>query len=361
MLMLKCRGCGAPLPTRFFRRWNDDGTSVIRFSANGNRVCHMESAEFCALVEGVSSRIGRPIDDFVIEGQRKATRSTIDDILDIAWGFPGWLGRTRLGHPFEMKVTLDAGRSLGYGVTEIVENRRGSLIRARLKHPYCVPMAVGSLWGMFESHHNVTAAAHWKLDGEQVDITVEKVSDGMTWEELDRFALRKQATIPGNVEFDRCPRCGVPREVTRALVWEPDRGLILNRRTGRREMTVVVEAVNAVIREVAQEVGDFIPQMIAEIEQDYIADVTFLDTLPNTSHEYRVLLQELSALGMGNPVEVTKEADVLTVRIDNPFCEPILAGRVAGYYRALEGVSTVSSWTPDAEGYTIIQAWPAEL
>lgn len=359
MLMSKCRGCGAPLSTRLFRQWNDDGTSTARFSATGNRVCHMDCEEFAALVEGISQRLGHPIDRIVAEGQRKAARSTIEDVLARGRGILGWLGRTRMFHPLEMKITLDAGRNLGYGVAEVLEDRRGRRLRARLREPYCPPMAAGNLWGMFESHNNVTADADWRLEEGAVEVTVEKVSDGVTWDDPFRFALLKMATVRGDVRFDRCDRCGTPREVTRALRWESEAGMIFNRASGRRQMTVMVEAINAIIRELTEEIGDYVPQMVAEIEQDYIADAMCIDAMPGTPHDYRALLDDLCILGMGNPVEISKEGDVLTVRIDNPFCEPLLAGRIAGSYRALEGVPTMSTWTPDIDGYTIVQAWPA--
>jgi hypothetical protein len=81
--------------------------------------------------------------------------------------------------------------------------------------------------------------------------------------------------------------------------------------------------------------------------------------LPNTVREYQMLLDQMRVKGLGNPVEVRKEGDVLTVRIDDPFCEPILAGKVAGYYQVLERTPVQVTWTPADEGYTVIQAWPS--
>jgi hypothetical protein len=66
----------------------------------------------------------------------------------------------------------------------------------------------------------------------------------------------------------------------------------------------------------------------------------------------------MTVFGQVNPVEVTKEGVLLTVRVDNPFCEPLIAGRIAGLYQAVEKVETNVIWSPGTNGYTVVQAWP---
>jgi hypothetical protein len=258
-----------------------------------------------------------------------------------------------------MKAMVEVGVGLGQGFTEILERRKGEQVRFRVRHPYCVPLLVGDLWGMFEALNNVTAEATWVEEGDSVTVTLEKVRDGIVWEEPHKLALKKMPTLPGEVNYDCCPLCDIPREFTRAIEWDLERGIVTNRATGRREVTIIVEAINAIIRELTVEAGEAVPQMLCEIEQDYVVGVLGDVTVPGTISDYRMLLGEMRALGMGNPVEVLKEADLLTVRIETPFCEPLLAGKVAGYYQVLEGALPQVSWTPGEAGYTVIQAWPA--
>ncbi|MBU4489290.1 MAG: hypothetical protein KKE79_01505 [Actinobacteria bacterium] len=358
MSVIRCRECGGPIYTRIFRRWNSDGTVTGRLSS-GVRICHIEAGEVCAMVEGVSARIGYPIDRIVVEGERKASRNITCETLSAGRGLLGIIGRSWGGSPVSLKISLAISRSVGFGAPEVLKYIRGRELKLKVQNPFCVPIVVGDLWGNFEALHRITAEASWEEEPGAVTINMVKVRDEMVEEYPDRLSLQKMATLPGDVGFDRCRRCGIPREVTGSIEWDLDAGVVTSRVTGRREVTVMVEGVNAVISELTGELGDEIPGMVQQVEQEYVAGKMEGSRLPDTTREYGVLLDELRVMGMGNPVEVEKEGERLKVRINNPFCEPLLAGRVGGYYKALEGVTPLVTWTPDEEGYTVIEANPA--
>ena len=355
----RCRECGAPLYSRLFRTWNDDGTVTGRF-ASGSRVCHIECDEITAVIEGVSERIGYPIDRIVIEGERKAIRRIADNILSTGKGIAGLFGRSWAGAPVALKVTLDVGRTVGHAVPEILEYKRGELLRLKLEHPYCIPLVVGDTWGAFEALHNITVEAHWEESDDAVVVELVKVKEGMVWEEPLRLQLERMATLPGDAKFDRCPRCGIPREVTETMEWDIEHGMVKNRLTGRREVTIVVESINAVLRELEQELGEEIPGMVQEIVAGYVAGTIDPDeALDLKVAGYRAALDPLRARGMGNPVEAEMRDGTLTVVIDNPFSAALLAGRVAGIYQALEGVRAAASWAVHPEGYLVVTVSPA--
>ncbi len=359
MLKTRCRACGAPKVVGTFGRWNTDGTITSRFSKKAVRACFVECEEARSLIDGISARIGFPIDRIVAEGERKANRRVVGAFLSTGGGLFNPLARSRIGVPFAIAATQAIATGLGHGMTELLEHRRGQRIRVRVHRPYSVPLIAGDLWGTYEAYFTMTASATWELEGDAVVITIEKAQDSMVWVDPLRLNLENKATSPGEVELDRCSRCGVPLEMTRTVSWDTGSGIMVNRLTGRREITIIVEALNAVIRELTEELGEEVPRMVSEIERDYVAGVMGGIPMPNTTREYKMLLGEMCVLGHGNPVEVSKEAGVLSVRIDSPFCEPVLAGRVAGYFQVLEGVRAEATWTPGDEGYTIIKALPA--
>lgn len=358
MLKNRCRECGAPIYTRLFRRWNSDGTVTGKFST-GIRICHIEAGEICALVDGISGRIGYPIDRIVVEGDRKAARSITSETLSAGRGLLGLMGRSWGGSPVSLNISLSISRSVGYGFPEVLEHQRGKRLVLEVKKPFCVPIVVGDLWGNFEALHMITARAEWKEEPESVIIELDKVHDGMDEEYPGRLELQKMATLSGKVEFDRCPRCDIPREVSSTINWDLERGIVTNRKTGRREVTIMVEAVNAVIAELTDELGDEIPSIIEEIEKDYVASAVPESPDYYAGGSYEELLRDLTIKGMGNPTDVAREGNRLIVRVDNPFCPPILAGKVAGYYKALEGVEPSVNWTPDVKGFTEIEVVPA--
>lgn len=359
MLLRRCRSCGAPRVFRLFGRWNPDGTITAKAYNDILRVAFVEYGEINGLIDGISTRIGFPIHRIVAEGERKANRSSTDELLSSFGGILRLLSHSFLGAPFAVGITIDLAKGLGHGRAEVIEHRRGKEIRVRIVDPYSVPLAAGDLWGTYEAHFIMTASAYWENEPGAVVITIEREQDKMVWDDPTRLALKKMPTQPGSIEYERCPRCGVPTQMTDAITWDTDKGIIRNKVTGRREVMIVVETINAVIRELTGELGDDIPKMVCEIEQDYMTGVLG-DNLPQPSPDaYSRLLSGMRLFGQGNPVEVTRDERLLTVRIDNPFCDPILAGKVAGCYQALEGVTAEVAWTPSTKGYTMIQAWPA--
>ena len=49
------------------------------------------------------------------------------------------------------------------------------------------------------------------------------------------------------------------------------------------------------------------------------------------------------------------------MRIENPFSEELLAGRVLGFYRALLGDPAEIKWTPDTEGFMFVKVFRPEM
>ena len=354
----RCRDCGAPFYPRLFRQWNDDGTVTARH-AGTNRVCHIESEALCAIIDGMSERIGYPIDRVAIEGQRKATRRLTDDMMSAGRGAVGFITRSRAGSGLATDVILGVGRTAGHGRPQTIEYHRGESMRLKVEDPYCIPMVVGDAWGSFESVHNVTAEAAWQSGPDWVEIELKKVRDGMVWEDPLRFQVERIARLPGDVHYERCARCRIPTEVTRALSWELESGRVTNKVTGRREATVIVESVNAVLRELQSELGDEVPFMVQDILKEYTADGIDAATASEIrSAGYRSALDHLRVRGMGNPVKATCFRGDLTIRIDNPFSGVILAGMIRGVYRAVEGVEGRCEWAIHPDGYMVVSVSP---
>jgi len=357
-MAIRCRDCGAPLYPRIFRQWNDDGTVAARFAA-GNRVCHIESDALVAITDGLSERIGYPIDRVAIEGQRKATRRLTDDFMSAGHGVFSHIARSRVGSPLTTDIVLGVGRTAGHGLPEVLEYHRGESLRLEIHDPYCVPLVVGDAWGSFESIHNVTAEAAWSAGPDSVTVELKKVRDGMVWEDPLRFQVERIARLPGDVRYDRCGRCGIPKEVTSSISWDLDRGVVTNKVTGRREATVIVESMSALLLELSSELGDEVPFMVQDILKDYTAESIDPETaMEIRSAGYRRALDHLRVRGMGNPVKASCYKGDLSVRIDNPFSGIFLAGMIRGVYLAVEGVEGRCDWAIHPDGYMVLSTSP---
>ncbi|MHB8895697.1 MAG: hypothetical protein ACYC99_11055 [Candidatus Geothermincolia bacterium] len=355
----RCRDCGAPLYTRFFRRWNEDGTVTARFTED-IRLCQVETGTIAAIIDGLSEKIGYPVDLIAIQGQRKAMRKMGEEFFTMGHGALGYLSRTRLVSNLILKISMGVGLTVGHALPEELEYEPGRLFKVRVRKPYCWQLIVGDVWGGFEALHNVTAEVRYAVEGESLLIRVEKVGEGMVWDDPSRLQLRRMGRINHSAGYERCARCGVPLEVSRRTEWDAENGMVFNRTTGRREATIMVEPLAAMLRELESELGDEIPKMVQEIVTDYTArGIPARAAAAMRSDGYRCTLDKLRTSGMGYPASVEMRRGALTVRIDNPFSGVLLAGIVAGMYAAVEGTKAHAWWACDPKGYLIVEVTPA--
>jgi hypothetical protein len=352
----RCRDCGTPLFARCFRSWNDDGTVTARFTGD-IRICQIETELLDAIFDGLADRIGYPVDRIAIEGQRKAMRRLTEDFFAIGHGLSGAIGRTRTGSRLVARLTVGVAWTVGHALPEDLLYDPGHRFHVRMYKPYSWQLMVGDVWGGFEALHNVTAEAHWEMDGDSLVIEVEKTGDSMVWEDPSRLQLRRMGRLQSDAAYERCGRCGVPLEVPRETEWDIRNGLARNKVTGRREATILVEPLNAMLRELEGELGDEIPIMVQQIATEHTArniPPGVADLLRELG--YRRALEHLRASGMGNPVSVETRNGELTVRVDNPYSGLLVAGAVAGVYQAIEEEEPETWWALDPRGFMIAKA-----
>ena len=350
-----CR-CGAPFYTRLFREWNKDGTSTARFHRD-IRLCHVEDEEINRILTGISEQIGYPIDRIALEGERKAFRAVTYGVLKRGANLLAAPGKTSVGGRQGMKIGLEVGRTVGHGKGRLVEYEPGRRALIEAENVVNTTLGAGDLMGVFEALHDVTADIRVEESGDVLRIELEKVKDGLTWEDMDRLALENRPTRPGRYDFRRCARCGTPLDVTERIKWDVAAGVVTDRRTGVRLATLLATSFNAVIRELEKELGDEIPGMVAELEREYVAESigARLTRMKRTERQYKELMADFPPFGMGNPVEVARGRGRLTAWIDNPFCQPMVAGRIAGLFQAVEEVEPRFEWTSGNEPYVIVE------
>jgi len=347
----RCSYCTAPIYVRLAAKWNDNGTVTGRF-AGSTRVVQIYAAELNHILEGISARIGLDISRVVLEGERKAGVLFSSEIMDRLGGAPRIVAKpfSRWVIAFMVRMTKNAG----LGDSHLSRYRRGKLMVIECESPFNVPVFAGDMLGAFEDFHRTPGDATWEGDDEHVTITISAASDVKHVSE-ERLKPVLPPTLPSDVKFMRCPRCGIPLEVTQRYKFDLKRGLATEFQTGKRIVTVIIDSLNAVFAELESELGDEVKDMIVELEAEYVRDNAPAVTAQADEKAVSVLLDDLRIKGMGNPTQVALLATGgLRVRVDNPFSEELLAGRVLGVFEALCGVKGTVQWTPDTDGFTII-------
>ena len=117
----------------------------------------------------------------------------------------------------------------------------------------------------------------------------------------------------------------------------------------------MIDSLNAVFKELTEELGEEVERMIVDLECEYVRRNATMPAVLEEDRAFEELLSDLRIKGMGNPTEISLADDELLVRIENPFNEELLAGRVLGFYKELLGEPARVKWTPDEEGFMFVK------
>ena len=352
MVLERCGRCGLPVYVRLAAVWNDDGTVTGRF-VHKTRVVQAYCDELDYIIDGISERIGLDISKIVVEGERKAGLAFTDALLGKAHGAAGMVARNPLVMRAVFGFVVRASKNAGFGDLRLVEVKRNRGLRIEITDSFNPAVMAGNILGSVEAYSRRPARVSWEGDARHVVITVEDDPDQVRADE--RLAPRLPVALPGDYSVERCGRCHMPLEVSRRYSFDLARGIAFENGTGRRIVTVMIDSLNAVFDELAEELGDEVRQMIVDLESDYIRENTSMPAAPDENKAFEELLGDLRIKGMGNPTEISLADDELLVRIENPFNEELLAGRVLGFYKELLGEPARVKWTPDEEGFMFVK------
>jgi hypothetical protein len=112
--------------------------------------------------------------------------------------------------------------------------------------------------------------------------------------------------------------------------------------------------VRTVFREMVQELGDEINDLLVDAQREWTVDhvgqlglmeVNGATTPQELEKAYREYLKNMSLYGIGNPVTFTMEDTSIRVKVENPYEAHIIAGTLQGLREALEKSKSSVEWT----------------
>jgi hypothetical protein len=355
MAISSCKRCDTPLAFGKFIMWTGGGT-IAAEKAPDLRLFFIEVDELLNLLSYLSELLGVPIDNILIQSERAIGQELV------AMSLPGALTRFTRSTPdifhrlffakLAVKHMAGYARAMGYGSVTIIEyeGKRRSLVRVR--NPHCLPLIIGDCVGAFQEVLGVNTAVTWKKENGTTLIEFRQ-----TDEKPYQVPINRADFMPGEVDFKRCPACGVPLSVSDNFEWDMLNGIITNRRSAYREVFLSVEGINAIFAEMEKELGDEVPLMVAQRQAELMRERMSKRNLEEEGGIWG-LFEELKLRGMGNPVEVEEAGKQLKVKVENPFNDALVAGRIAGYYEAVEKIKSRVTWVSSDEGYLVIGIEP---
>ncbi|MDI7253452.1 MAG: hypothetical protein QME89_12980, partial [Actinomycetota bacterium] len=336
-LRKKCPSCGVPLFIGRELRWGSDG--VIHLArAPHNRMVLYESNIIDNLFRGIEELIGVSIEHIVIESRRREVRKYIEGVFP-AWirrplvtlnerlsGMPGLKGLARavrgpLGKALAGRV-FEVGRVYGYG-----DSRPGPLWEEGDVHPWRSTVVHNPYSVLFFAAECLASVE--AFEGKDHCVTYRELEEGVYLFEVqpgehpvalrERLARKRYPFKPGELHYDLCPGCGVPREVER-LNWDLDRGIITDTDSGRRMALFGPHAVDAVLQDLEAELGDEVPAAAVEAQRRYVKSRVAGENWRKRGTDF----MHMAALrGLGYVARFEADTEHLSVTLHNA-CMPYL-------------------------------------
>jgi hypothetical protein len=354
----KCKECGFPRLLGKWLKWDDNGTIRQRTSPDF-RVVIMEANFLDDLFGRIERSLGISVHHIVFEAQRSAAKGYIGN----------WLGGMRgklLLLPGAKRLAVQAFNKLailgGSVYSETKDYQPGQYGIARMRNPYSRDLMAAMVVGAFEALEGKPYRHAWKDEGEDLLLSVEAAAQPP--DIAERMYLVFPPTHPGNVKFERCGRCKVPRDI-RYLEWHEDEGKIVDTRRNTRVNFIDGYVPGTVFREFRKELGEAVVPIIIDAQKEYfleyIRELGLLDEAgKRPEYGYHLLLDTLPLYGQGNPVSIIREQNRLEVIVENPYEELLLAGTVAACYQAIESEEPEVSFKTPEEGILQIVVRPAK-
>ncbi len=333
--MERCSGCGVPLLIGRTHRWEKNGVISLKDSPQ-NRMVFFECEVIDEIFRGIEKLIGVPIEHIVMESRSRETRRYVERVYppEIK-GMGGKIDDLPDGEKERLKeairtatqAIIDIGLVYGYGYRTLGDEwERGHPYPWRvttIREPYSVLFAAADSLGSGEV---VEGREMWVRYEEVAKDTyrIETFPGEHPLELKERLKRKRYPFKPGDIEFERCPECGVPRDIG-SREWDPERGVILDPAGGRRMAFFGPLGVDAVFDDLQAELGEAIPDAVIEAVRMYIRDAWSGEEWWRDAEAFRRMI---ALRGLGNLVRFRGDRGGLSLTIENSAIPLPMVGAV---------------------------------
>ncbi len=315
--MRACGGCGVPRRVAAKHIWKDNG--IIETRPIALRGVWMERDLLQGIISRIEKSLGLPIDRIIIDAKRRDARLYVDNMLH---GLAGRLVRLRPVRKAAYSYMIGQAASIGLARAKVLEYRPGEYLLGQATDVYQQAVFTGDVCGCFESVEGIRAKPYGAMMGDAFVLRIEAWPEGP---EEERLELERTPEVEAHVSFRRCGRCGLPEEVS-GWRWDYGRGMVFDGTTGQRIVFIDTGGINAVFRELAAELGEEIPRLIAEETRGFYSGL-FSGTPAGRKPNLRML--EIRGYGVPAATDPDKEQCAAGLRVSNPFNAPMVAGAIA--------------------------------
>ena len=357
--MRKCRDCDFPKKFAKFFDWRSDGTIVSTDrTRTRSQITFLEAGELEGLFKDLTETIGIDIDRIFIQAQKDIGKALY---ANLPIRHMKRVPNNRFVRPqFFARLLVSLIRAdiagLGDGIVSLDDYVAGVTLAVRFKNPVVYPLLVGSAAGIYESIEDMPSSqVTYGLEGGDLVIRLTHGTEAPA--DRERLYLDEVKEGSGPLRYDRCADCGVPLDAAKTFEWDIKRGIIRNRRTGRRDVVVAVQSVNALLRELENELGEDVPQLVYDHQKalsakklegvDVGEPAAFLERRP----------REMALRGLGYPSVFEFDGASLSVEMKNAYNQELYAAKLAAALEKATGKPSTIEWSkrePGLSTYRIV-------
>ena len=130
-----------------------------------------------------------------------------------------------------------------------------------------------------------------------------------------------------------------------AFEWDLEKGIISNRLTGKREVVVAVQALNAMLRELESELGEEIPGILYETQKELERGRLSALSLTEPGLFWTGHLAGLAMHGLGYPLGFEEGERSISVETGNTYNQILYAAKLAAGLERVTGLVTRIEWS----------------
>jgi hypothetical protein len=366
-----CKKCEVPLMISNVLDWRDNGVIGISHSPKARMVFY-ESGNIDNIFRGVEELIGVPIEHIVMERKRRDTRKFMEMVfseeISRSMSFLGGeqMDKVSAVESARLEEMLRSGEDLNKQATAIGTVYGYGDIRFSglwefwdafpwrtqiIRNPYSVIFFSADMLATIEA-----------LEQRDMQVRYERI-----WDELylmsvrpgehpielaERLKRKAYETKPGDISCERCPECNVHLGVARCR-WNLEEGTIIDPDTGRRMVFFDPAAIDTVIEDLEDELGESIPEAVIEAQRRYGKLSMSADHWRRSGYDFKAWA---SLRGLGNITAFKADEKRLTLTIENPSMHlPVVGMAIALYELAWGADSSTHEWHRSDDGDLLIK------
>jgi hypothetical protein len=373
-----CKSCEVPLFISFVGKWEDNGVISCAFLPGGRGIFY-ESDTINTLVEALEKLLGAPVEHILIESIRRDTRGFMENILSSQISESLTLPIEKKGQKApqsdEAKLkeiaelqkqwndqAITIGRVFGYGDVLLGEGwetgDRHPWRTQIIRNPYSIASYAAEAIGTVESFEMRDMWADYELIAEntyRISVYPSNHPIGL-YERLGKKQY-DYPPKPGDIDYERCPECGVPLDIAR-YHWNLEEGSIIHPEFARRMVLLPPASVDAFLADLETELGSEIPDAVIDTQRRTMKSYMAEGDWSKSGWTFKKMI---GLRGLGNLTYFKSDDQKLFLKIENSCMHLLMVGFVQALAELAYGVEgSVREWTLSDDGdlCITITVWP---